>query len=97
MTNVFALDETNTNLPRFRPSRPIHTEMQDAKTCPTVDKKPKLGYSINTKGATSRSAPQGSHEEIIVTLERWRLSLLVVFLEYQGNDSYKQHTELEQF
>ena len=66
-------------------------------TRPPVDKNAKLGYSKNTKGATSRSAPQGSHEEIIVTLERWRLSLLVVILANQGNDSYKKHTELEQF
>ena len=32
--------------------------MKKTIACPNVDKKPKLGYSINTKGATSRSAPR---------------------------------------
>ena len=62
-----------------------------------VDKTRKKGYNMNTKGATSRSAPHVSHEEIIVTWGSGRLSLLVVFLENQGNDSYKQHTKLKQF
>ena len=56
----------------------------------------KLGYSEGTEGAASRSAPQISQEEIIVTLERVRrLSLLVVILANQGNDSNNEHAELK--
>ena len=62
-----------------------------------VDKMRDLGYSIDTKGAASRSAPQMCHEEIIVTLERvGRLSLLViVILADQGNDGNDDHAELK--
>ena len=49
------------------------------------------------EGATSRSAPQVSQEEIIVTLESRRLSLLVVILANQGNDSDNEHAELKNF
>ena len=61
----------------------------------TIDKAPKMGYSKDTKGAASRTAPV-CYREVTVTLEEWRL-LLFAILENQSNDSQNDHAELKQF
>ena len=60
-----------------------------------VDKIPKLGYSIDTRGATSRSVPPLGYEEIIATLRGRRLSLLIINQKNQVNDSHNECAELE--
>ena len=50
-----------------------------------IDKAPEMGYSKDTKGAASRTAPV-CYREVTVTLEEWRL-LLFAILENQSNDS----------
>ena len=60
-----------------------------------IDKAPEMGYSKDTKGAASRTAPV-CYREVTVTLEEWRL-LLFAILENQTNDSQNDHAELKQF
>ena len=51
-----------------------------------IDKAPEMGYSKDTKGAASRTAPV-CYREVTVTFGRVRRLLLFVILENQSNDS----------
>ena len=64
----------------------------------TIDKAPEMGYSKDTKGAASRSAPPHSYRGVADTLGKvGRLLLFIVVLEDQSNDSQNDHAELKQF
>ena len=52
----------------------------------TIDKAPEMGYSKDTKGAASRTAPV-CYREVTVTFGRVRRLLLFAILENQSNDS----------
>ena len=52
----------------------------------TIDKAPKMGYSKDTKGAASRTAPV-CYREVTVTLGKVGRLLLFAILENQSNDS----------
>jgi len=51
-----------------------------------IDKAPEMGYSKDTKGAASRTAPV-CYREVTVTFGRVRRLLLFAILENQSNDS----------
>ena len=61
-----------------------------------IDKAPEMGYSKDTKGAASRTAPV-CYREVTVTFGRVRRLLLFAILENQTNDSQNDHAELKQF
>ena len=61
-----------------------------------IDKAPEMGYSKDTKGAASRTAPV-CYREVTVTFGRVRRLLLFAILENQSNDSQNDHAELKQF
>ena len=51
-----------------------------------IDKAPEMGYSKDTKGAASRTAPV-CYREVTVTLGKVGRLLLFAILENQSNDS----------
>ena len=63
-----------------------------------VDKIGIPGYSIDTKGAASRTAPQMDQKEVIASVRGRRLLLFVIIvsLDNQGNDSGNDHAELKE-
>ena len=61
-----------------------------------VDKNVKLGYSRNAKGAASRSAPLRQLRDNRYFGER-RLSLFIVILANQGNDSCKEKGDVAKY
>ena len=82
---------TGLSINQTQPDVPQSPPCGFSQNCPAhrreaIDKAPEMGYSKDTKGAASRTAPV-CYREVTVTFGRVRRLLLFVILENQSNDS----------